>query len=72
VVLHELDCDWETIGAITGHETVEMVRHYLRKKRAATLAISSLDQARDANAMSTELKTAVDGNETRPSGGGAK
>jgi integrase len=72
VVLHELGCDWEIISAITGHETVEMVRHYLRKKRNTTVAIASLDQARAANGTSTELKTAVDGNENRPSGGGGK
>jgi integrase len=71
-VLHEIGCDWEIISSITGHETVEMVRHYIRKKRAAKLAIASLDEARAANSASTELKTAADGNENRPRGGGSK
>jgi integrase len=43
--LHEIGCDWEAIGAITGHETAEMVRHYVRKKRLATIAIKKLDRA---------------------------
>jgi integrase len=72
VVLHELGCDWETISAITGHETVEMVRHYLRRKRGAKPAITSLDEARAANRASTELKTATDGNENRPREGGSR
>jgi integrase len=45
-ILHELDCDWETIGAITGHETAQMVRKYTAKRRKARLAIERLDRAR--------------------------
>ena len=45
-VLKELGCDWETIGAITGHSTAEMVRKYTEKKRRARFAISRLDEAR--------------------------
>jgi site-specific recombinase XerD len=45
-ILHELGCDWETIGAVTGHETAEMVRKYTRKKRRARLAIGLLNRAR--------------------------
>jgi len=44
--LHELGCDWETIAAITGHETVSMVRKYTAQKRRAKVAITRLDQAR--------------------------
>lgn len=46
-VLYELDCDWDTIAAITGHETVQMVRKYTAKKRRAKLAIARLDAARN-------------------------
>ena len=45
-VLKELGCDCETIGAITGHSTAEMVRKYTEKKRRARFAISRLDEAR--------------------------
>jgi site-specific recombinase XerD len=45
-ILHELGCEWETIGAVTGHETAEMVRKYTRKKRRARLAIGLLNRAR--------------------------
>jgi integrase len=45
-ILHELDCDWDTIAAITGHETVQMVRKYTEKKRKAKVAIARLDRAR--------------------------
>ncbi|WP_158303955.1 tyrosine-type recombinase/integrase [Paramagnetospirillum magneticum] len=45
-ILHELGNDWETIAAITGHETVQMVRKYTDKKRRAKLAIASLNAAR--------------------------
>ncbi len=44
-VLKELGCDWEDIGAITGHATVEMVRKYTKKKRRATVAIARLNRA---------------------------
>ncbi len=43
--LHELGLDWNLISAITGHETVAMVRKYTDKKRLAKLAIASLDAA---------------------------
>lgn len=43
---HELDCDWDTIGRIAGQETVQMVRHYTRKRRKARPAIQPLDDAR--------------------------
>lgn len=45
-ILHELGHDWETIAAITGHETVQMVRKYTDKKRRARFAIDSLNKAR--------------------------
>lgn len=44
--LHELDCDWETIASITGHETAAMVRKYTEKRRKARLAISRLNRSR--------------------------
>ncbi|MBF0305162.1 MAG: tyrosine-type recombinase/integrase [Alphaproteobacteria bacterium] len=47
-ILHELGNDWDTIAAITGHETVQMVRKYTAKKRRAKVAIASLDEARRA------------------------
>jgi integrase len=43
--LHELDCDWETIAAITGHETAAMVRKYTEKRRKARLAIARINRA---------------------------
>ena len=52
--LHELGCDWETIGAITGHKTVEMVRKYTEKKRRAKLAISRLNKARSGRKENTD------------------
>lgn len=45
-VLAELGHDWDTIAAITGHETVQMVRKYTAKKRRARIAIDSLNSAR--------------------------
>lgn len=45
-ILHELGCDWETIGSITGHETMQMVKKYTEKKRRAKVAITRLNQAR--------------------------
>lgn len=49
-ILHELGCDWETIGSITGHETASMVRKYTAKKRLARLAIGRLNRARKNDA----------------------
>lgn len=43
--LRELGLDWETIGAITGHQTAEMARQYSRRRRKAELAIARLDAA---------------------------
>jgi integrase len=45
-ILHELGCDWETIGAITGHETMAMVKKYTAKRRKARIAIGRLNRAR--------------------------
>jgi len=45
-VLHEVGCDWETIGSITGHATAQMVKKYTEKKRRAKLAIARLNRAR--------------------------
>jgi integrase len=42
--LHELDCDWETIASITGHETAAMVRKYTEKRRKARLAIARINR----------------------------
>jgi integrase len=52
-VLSELNCDLETIASITGHETTEMVRKYVKKRRHARLAIGRLNQAR-ANSSGTD------------------
>jgi integrase len=41
--LHELGCSLEDIAAITGHETVAMVKKYIEKKRRAKIAIGRLD-----------------------------
>lgn len=46
-VLNELGCDWETVAAITGHETSEMARKYMNKRRKARLAVRRLDDARE-------------------------
>jgi integrase len=43
--LHELGCDWQTIAAITGHETMQMVQKYTAKRRMAKLAIGKLDRS---------------------------
>ena len=43
--LHELGCDWETVAAITGQRTVDMVRKYTARKRRARLAIDRLNAA---------------------------
>lgn len=48
-ILREIGCDWEEIAAITGHETVAMVRKYSGRKRKAKRAIAKLDAARLAN-----------------------
>lgn len=45
-ILRELGEDWETVAAITGHETMQMVRKYTTQKRRAQVAILHLDQAR--------------------------
>lgn len=45
-ILAELGCDWQTISAILGHRTAEMVRRYTGKKRKAKLAITKLNRAR--------------------------
>ncbi|QPL37219.1 tyrosine-type recombinase/integrase [Thalassospira sp. B30-1] len=42
--LRELGLSWEEIGAITGHETAQMVRKYSERKRAASLAIDKLNR----------------------------
>lgn len=43
--LFELGCDWHTIAAITGHETVDMVRKYAENERKAKLAIGRLNDS---------------------------
>ena len=48
-VLHELGCDWETISAVTGHETRQMVQKYSQQKIRASAAISRLEQKKFAN-----------------------
>jgi hypothetical protein len=53
-ILHELGPDWETIAAVTGHETVAMARKYTEKRRRARLTISRLNLAR-ANSSGTEI-----------------
>jgi integrase len=58
-ILHELGQDWETIAAVTGHETVAMVRKYTEKRRRARLAIDSLNVAR-ANPSGTEIANQAD------------
>lgn len=45
-ILHELGLDWEIIGSITGHQTAQMVRKYIAKKRNAQIAIARLNAAR--------------------------
>lgn len=41
--LKELGCEDETIAAITGHGTMQMVRKYTEQKRRARLAVAALD-----------------------------
>jgi integrase len=58
-ILHELGQDWETIAAVTGHETVAMARKYTAKRRRARLAIDSQNVAR-ANPSGTEIANQAD------------
>ena len=50
----ELGCDWETVASITGHRTAEMARKYMRKRRNAEVAITRIDDARNALATASE------------------
>lgn len=59
-VLHELGCDWETVAAIVGHETVAMVRKYTGKRRLARLAIGRLNRARSEQERNTKVENAAD------------
>ena len=43
--IRELGCDWEDIGAITGHTTASMARKYSRQKRRAKLVVAKIDSA---------------------------
>jgi integrase len=43
--LREVGCDWETIGAITGHKTAEMARKYAAKRRLAQIGIERINEA---------------------------
>jgi integrase len=43
--LQELGVDWETIGDLVGHQTMQMVRKYVAKRRRARLAIAKLNRA---------------------------
>ncbi len=52
--LRELGCDWETVASITGHRTAEMARKYMRKRRNAEVAITRIDDARNALATASE------------------
>lgn len=40
--LREVGCDWQTIGAITGHRTAEMARKYSERRRLAELGMGRL------------------------------
>jgi len=44
--LRERGVDWEDIAAITGHQTVQMARKYSRQRRAATVAMRKLADAK--------------------------
>jgi integrase len=46
--LYELGCSFAQIAAITGHETIAMVKKYIEKKRDAQFAIATLNAATDA------------------------
>lgn len=43
--LAELGCDWETVAAVTGHETAEMARKYVEKRRKTRIAVGKVDAA---------------------------
>jgi integrase len=48
IILTEMGCDLSVVQSITGHETVAMAKKYTAKKRAASLAVTKLDEARTA------------------------
>lgn len=52
--LGELTGDWEIVASITGHRTAEMARKYMRQRRLAQVAITKLDDARNALATAGE------------------
>lgn len=57
--LKEAGCEWELIGSILGHRTVQMIRKYSEKRRNARLAVTRLTNAlraqkkRERNARET-------------------
>lgn len=57
--LRELRLGWEEIGAITGHDTAQMVRKYSEQKRAAKYGVDKMNAA-DAASRVTNISKSSD------------
>lgn len=65
--LRELGLDWEQVADVTGHQTAEMARKYMRQRRSAAFAVTVLDAA-TRTPRKRQVKTPADQSENTAQG----